>query len=390
MKYKVRLTSAPSHTFRCTKAANSLDINLRAKLKHELQVDADLDTDFSIGLIVGSSGSGKTTLAQRIFGDDVFRELLQPDLPVLDQFPDEMEYEQCQKLLNGVGLTQVPCWIRPAHTLSNGQRCRAEVALQMARHDDIIAIDEWTSVVDRTVAKVMSRCISKFARRSGRQVVLCSCHYDIVEWLNPDWIIDCNKQTFRRCLRRRKRKEQLQFQIRHLDDRRSWRNFSRYHYLSEKLPGGHIEMFGVYSGTEQIGFICYANYVPYRKIHRRRNQRKLMHMNRIVIHPDYAGFGLGIRVINITAAKMHADGYDVWTKYSSAPVHRAMQRYPDLWRLKGVTRPMRQPNTGKIARKAGYREKVRLFSYQWIGGDDLERAARITAVDRLPDAAAAA
>ena len=123
----------------------------------------------------------------------------------------------------GVGLSAVPCWIRPAITLSNGQKERAEIALQMAREDKLVVIDEWTSVVDRTVGKIMSECIQKWARKSEKQVVLLSCHYDVFDWLQPDWVIDCNKQTYTdRRLLRRSRKEKLSFDIRPIG-RGSWR-----------------------------------------------------------------------------------------------------------------------------------------------------------------------
>jgi len=174
--YNVELSSAVSDTFRCTKAANSLDIDVGKKSIHRFQVDADFDTDFNLALIYGASGSGKTTLGESIWGKDVFKEKLVLDKPVIDQFPDAMTYEDCQRLLSGVGLTAVPCWIRPAFTLSNGQRARAEIALQMASDSDFIVIDEWTSVVDRTVAKVMSFCIAKFARRQKKR----SCFYPAI------------------------------------------------------------------------------------------------------------------------------------------------------------------------------------------------------------------
>ena len=58
-----------------------------------------------------------------------------------------------------MGLSQVPCWVRPAFTLSNGQQARAKIALTLADNKDLAVIDEWTSVVDRTVAKVMSHAV---------------------------------------------------------------------------------------------------------------------------------------------------------------------------------------------------------------------------------------
>lgn len=196
--YELTLNSMPSTGFRCQKAANSLDIDIKKKLTHKFKVEADFESDFNIGVIYGASGSGKTTFAKHVFGTECFVQLLDLSLPIIEQFPKSWSYDDCQRILSGVGLSQVVCWIRPAHTLSNGQRFRAEIALQMSRDSKIIVIDEWTSVVDRTVGKAMSKTIGKFARRNKVKIVLLSCHSDVIEWLEPDWVLDCNKQTFQK------------------------------------------------------------------------------------------------------------------------------------------------------------------------------------------------
>jgi len=194
--YSLKLESPVSNSFRCQKAANALDIDTAKKSIHRFSVEADLESPFEIGLIIGSSGSGKTTLAKEIYGQDCFEEYLDLSKPVIEQFPDDLSYEDCAALLSGVGLTSVPCWIRPAHTLSNGQRARAEAALAMVADEEITVLDEWTSVVDRTVAKAMSHCVQKHARKQKKKIVLVSCHYDIADWVQPDWVIDCNHQTY--------------------------------------------------------------------------------------------------------------------------------------------------------------------------------------------------
>lgn len=362
--YELELVSQPSKSFRCTKAANSLDIDVSKKLKHHFKVDADITTDYNIGLIVGASGSGKSTLAANLFGKDCFEEILDPKKPVIDQFPASMAYDECVKALTGVGLTQVVCWIRPAATLSNGQKARAECALQMARDKDIIVIDEWTSVVDRTVAKVMSHSIQKHARRTNRRIVLCSCHYDVIEWINPDWIIDCNKQTYQdRRLERRtfKRSEQLSFELYEVG-RETWKNFSRYHYLSELLPGGHIMTFGLFSGKNQIGFQCFANYVPHRKD---TFKARIMHSNRVVIHPDYAGLGLGIRMTNAASKIVHDQGYQVMAKFSSAPMYLSRKNDPN-WKLTNIQRATKTIVGGNMTRKSGFREDVKTYTFKYV------------------------
>jgi len=361
--HRVNLHSAASSTFRCAKAANSLDIDVEKKLSHTLEIAADLESPFNVGLIVGSSGSGKTTLAKQVWGNDVFAEVLDLSLPVIDQFPQSMNYDDCAAALNGVGLTQVPCWIRPAHTLSNGQRFRAEIALQIAQDRNFIVIDEWTSVVDRTVAKAMSFSIQKHVRRTGKRIVLLSCHHDVVEWIDPDWIIDCNLQTFDdRRLLRPARQEKLQFEIRPCE-RSSWKFFSRYHYLSDRLPAGDITTYGLFIGETQIGFQCFANYVP----HRDKTKPRIMHFNRTVIHPDYVGFGLGIALINATSFDMARKGYIVMSKFSSTPVYKALCKCPELWKLESVHRDIRLQAGGSMDRKTGFRQKVKSYSFRFIG-----------------------
>lgn len=194
---EVVLQSPVSNNFRCKMACDALDIDIKKKSVHHLKIDGiNIPATWNVGLVYGASGSGKTTLAKKLFGDDVFKAILNEDEPIINQLPKELTYDECAALLSGIGLNSVPCWVRPVKTLSNGQRARAEAALLMVQNNGIINIDEWTSVVDRTVAKAMSHCLQKFARKHNKQIILLSCHYDVLEWLVPDWLIDCNEQKF--------------------------------------------------------------------------------------------------------------------------------------------------------------------------------------------------
>lgn len=370
--YVVRLTSPVSTTFKATKAANSLDIDVNKKSIHELNISADIESPFNIGLILGASGSGKTTLAKKIFGENCFDSNLIMDLPIIDQFPEEFSYEECVNLLTGIGLTSVPCWIRPVYTLSNGQKTRAEAALLISNKEkEIIILDEWTSVVDRTVAKVMSICINKFAKKYNKKIILLSCHYDVVEWLDPDFIIDCNKQQYtdRRLLSKneRQRTEKLNFQIREID-KSSWKYFNKYHYLSENIPGGFNKFFGLFEGENQIGFQMFSNYVP----HRNKLEKKIMHSNRTVIHPDYVGLGLGVILINETS-KIMSKNYKIMAKFSSTPVYKAFLKHTDKWLLKEISKNYGKTNvSGNMKRKSGFRENIKTYSFEYIGDSSNE------------------
>jgi len=360
--YVVNLQSKVFDTFRCTKAAQSLDIDIKEKSIHHLKVTADIESEFNIGLIYGASGSGKTTLAKQIFGNDVFKTYLDKSKAVIDQFPPDWSYEQCQEALNGIGLTSVPCWIKPAGNLSNGQQARAEAALAMASNAPIIVIDEWTSVVDRNVAKVMSHCVQKYARKANRKIILLSCHHDVFEWLNPDWMIDVNEQQYidrRSMVGTFKRSDQLCCYIKEID-KRSWGYFSKYHYLSKRLPGGKNYFFGLFFEDKQIGFGCYNAYLP--------KMPKIMYSNRVVIHPDYAGLGLGIKFINATAKIMKSRGFTVRASFSSIPLYRARLKDKTNWKLLGVDNKLKISVGSTIGKKyESFRHKVKMFRFQYIG-----------------------
>jgi hypothetical protein len=327
-----------------------------------MKLDADFPNDWNVGLIIGASGSGKTTLAHHLYGVDCFESILDLSRPVIEQFDSSMTYDECVSQLTSVGLSQVPCWVRPAATLSNGQRFRAEIALQMSKQKEFSVIDEWTSVVDRTVGKVMSHTIQKHARRINKKIVLCSCHYDVTEWLQPDWIIDCNEQSFRRCLRQ-ERTEKLQFDIREIDSK-SWKYFSKYHYLSENLPGGKVFFFGLFHEEKQIGFQCYVNYIP----HSDKTKPMILHSNRTVIHPDYCGFGLGQRIIDETSNIIKLKGYRVMGKFSSISVFKSMIKN-NKWTLKdeGIFTPSMGNRIRKTKGNENTRQQQKWWSFEYIG-----------------------
>lgn len=367
--FELTLRCDAPNDFYCIKAANSVDLDIDKKLTHNFKVKADIETLYNVGLIIGNSGSGKTTLAKHIWGDNCFDTLLDPNSAVISQFDESYSYDERVAFLSGVGMGSPVTWIAPAKTLSNGQQARAEAALQMARLDGkFTVIDEWTSVVDRTVAKAMSHSIQKHARKVGKKLVLLSCHYDIIDWLNPDWIIDCNLQEYtdRRLLCRGfTRTENIIFGIRQLTDSKSWRQFSKYHYLTDTLPPGKTYMFGLFHDDMQVGFIAYSNYVMWKQEHKDKGIPMVMHANRIVVHPDYCGFGLGGRMTDITADYMQNTlGFDVQIKLSSASMANLLKRNT-RWELRDVKRNVHNI-WGNHEGRTG-RMDVKTYSFKFLG-----------------------
>ena len=93
--------------------------------------------------------------------------------------------------LSAVGLGDVPAWLRPFKVLSNGEQFRAGLARLICEAPNKVIVDEFTSVIDRQIAKIGASAFAKAWRRvPNRQIILLSCHYDTIEWLHPDWVYD--------------------------------------------------------------------------------------------------------------------------------------------------------------------------------------------------------
>ena len=69
---------------------------------------------------------------------------------------------------------------------------RVDLARAMLEKDNIV-FDEFTSVVDRTVAQTSCIAINKAIKKTNKKFVAVTCHFDVIEWLEPDWIFDTNK-----------------------------------------------------------------------------------------------------------------------------------------------------------------------------------------------------
>lgn len=163
----------------------------------EFNLDADIDIDsldWQIGLIVGPSGSGKTSIGKQLFGGGKIIDLYSGwdnEKPIIDSIAPNGDFDTVTGALANVGLGDVPSWLRPFNALSNGQQFRAGLARLICDAPDEVIVDEFTSVIDRQIAKIGAMAFSKGWRRNkGKKVVLLACHYDIVEWLQPDWVFD--------------------------------------------------------------------------------------------------------------------------------------------------------------------------------------------------------
>lgn len=177
-------------SFRVEQVRGLFDVPSKTHVRHEWQVDIPIEgKDWTIGLIVGPSGSGKTTIASRLFPDARLHAGYDwpEDAAIVDAFPADLSAKAITAALSSVGFSSPPHWLKRFSHLSNGQKFRCELARVMLEPSDTIIIDEFTSVVDRDAAKISSAAVAKAIRKHRKpRLIAASCHYDIVDWLDPD------------------------------------------------------------------------------------------------------------------------------------------------------------------------------------------------------------
>ena len=183
------VSSPVKDTPRVLQLRGLFDIPAEKTSQVEWHVDLPLEEkDWQIGLVVGPSGSGKSTIAHELWS--VRDEFDWPEgHSVVDAFPKAMGIKKITDLLSSVGFSSPPSWLRPYAVLSTGEKFRVDIARSLAESEDLVVIDEFTSVVDRTVAQIGSAAIAKAIRRKGGQrFIAVTCHEDIEAWLQPDWV----------------------------------------------------------------------------------------------------------------------------------------------------------------------------------------------------------
>lgn len=184
-------TSNYSNSFRVQKVKTDFDIQSE-KITEKFTGSIDLPDKWNIGLIVGNSGTGKSTIARQLFNITESFEYTQDS--VIDDMPKDKSVDDITKMFYAVGFGSVPSWLKPYHVLSNGEQMRVDIARALLSQD-LTVFDEFTSVVDRNVAKTLCTAVEKAIRKTDKQFIGVSCHKDIIEYLQPDWVFDTDTMT---------------------------------------------------------------------------------------------------------------------------------------------------------------------------------------------------
>ena len=305
--------------------------------KDETTVDINMNFgdcknfDWNIGVIYGGSGTGKTTLLKQ-FG--VLKSIeFDSEKALISNF-DWLEPQEATSLLSSIGLSSVPTWLRPFHTLSNGEQYRAELAYKIgkAQENEVVLIDEYTSVVDRDVAKSMSFALQKYIRRYNKKIVLASCHFDIMEWLLPDWTYSPLKGRVERHECRRQTRPTIElsiFRCRYA----AWNIFKQHHYISADLHKA-AKCFCVTWNDKPVGFFAFLP-MPSGTV------QNAYRGSRSVVLPDFQGLGIGFAIAKYLHKLYTKDNKKLYVKSVNPALVNKRMNDKD-YKFNGITKSSEQ------------------------------------------------
>jgi energy-coupling factor transporter ATP-binding protein EcfA2 len=311
-------------TARVLQVAGLFDLPVGPVSRVEWQVQLPLDEQpWNIGLITGPSGSGKTTVARRLWPRELetCANLAWPvDESILDAFPHGMPIKDITALLSAVGFSSPPAWLRPFDLLSTGEQFRVTLARLLAELPDLCVMDEYTSVVDRTVAQIGSAALAKTVRRRQQRFIAVTCHDDVEDWLQPDWVYrPANGEFAWRLLQRR---PAIELEICRCKTE-AWSLFRRHHYLSHDLARSAV----CFLATWHARLVAFSAWLPFVS-----SGPPARREHRTVTLPDYQGVGIGFALSGFCAALWKALGYRALSTTTHPAFIAARCRSKD-WRL---------------------------------------------------------
>jgi GNAT superfamily N-acetyltransferase len=241
--------------------------------------------------------------------------------------------------------------------LSTGQQHRADLARALTAGGDLVVVDEFTSVVDRIVAKSMSVAVARHVRRSGSRFVAVTCHKDILPWLEADWAYDLDTETLTWGSDHR---PPIRLTI-HEGSRKAWTVFRGHHYLTGDLH----KASRVFLAYAQLGDDVPPALVGFFSLLPVAGHRGWWRGHRTVVLPDYQGLGLGNAMIEHTVEQLwRRERKRFRAVTSSPPLISHRRRHPGMWRL--AAKPTMKAPVGRTSTMGGYKSSAGRLTTSWV------------------------
>lgn len=278
--------------------------------------------DWRVFAITGASGTGKSSVGAKYaeaLGATVFKPVWN-DRAIVDEgnWPEGTTVEAIKDALVSVGFSSPPAWLRPHKVLSNGEQFRANLARALIIPDEVIVIDEFTSLVDRVVARTCAIAVRRaidnlWEAGKKKRLVPISCHNDYLDAIKAECVLDMDTQTLARgCLRRGVEIDVEIFPV----HTRAWALFAPHHYLDRSLHKGAKCFVATVEGRP-AAICCVLHAMGFSGRFR---------ITRVVTLPDYQGIGIGSRLMDAVAERYVLEGKSISIVASHPAVLRHCSR----------------------------------------------------------------
>lgn len=367
-------TSQVVKTPRLLQLASMFDVPIAELSTSTWDVKIDLPSEWSVGAIVGPSGSGKTTVLNELYSEYVKKDFVWDETKsIVDSFPKTMSVKDIGQLLSSVGFSSPPSWVRPFHALSNGEQFRVTTARAIAECDGTFAIDEFTSVVDRTVAQIGSFAIAKTVRKQNKRFIAVSCHYDILDWLQPDWVYYPASGEFvvGRWPRQRPEIKLEVFRVHHS----AWKLFRKHHYLDTSLNAASSCFVATWN-DRPVAFVSVLHF-PH------PTAKNIKRGHRTVCLPDFQGVGIGNALSDYIGSAYRGLGFRFMSQTSHPSMVQSRARSKDWVMRESPTykKSLASKTTGKTTKNWLSEARTRMVaSFEYIG-EPMDKATAKMLID---------
>ncbi len=309
-------------------------------------------------LVLGESGAGKSVLLRALAGEMAGLEEFRPvaeasrirarrGVPIVDTLG--RDFSEALEKLSLAGLNEAYLFLRSYEELSEGQKYRYRLARLMDSGAKTWVVDEFTSILDRTTARVVAYCLQRAARRVGATVLAATTHGDVEEDLNPDVVVRKGigpqvSVEYRRPVRREC--SLLREAVIEPGSVRDYEALKHFHYLGP-MPPFRRAIYRARVGEDLAGVIVYT--APHAYLSARFRAfpflremlrsgakgylefvtKNFSRIARVIVHPKYRSIGLGVRLVRETMPT-------VGTTYVETLA--VMARYNPFFERAGMTR----------------------------------------------------
>lgn len=333
---------SPEKTFRVASVMGAFDLQDNS-IAERFIGEINPPVDWQIGLIVGASGTGKTTIAKELYPDAYVERFEYTHESLLDDMPKECSVSQITQTLSSVGLASVPSWLKSYHVLSNGEKMRCDLARAILSKEKLFVFDEFTSVVDRNVAKIGSFAMQKAIRKTVKQFIAVTCHYDVEDWLLPDWVFDTNSMTFRVCEGQKKNRPKCELRI--YETKRKeyyWQIFRKHHYLNHS----HNNAARVFIATLNGQICAFSSILPFPH----PKKKGFYKDHRTVVLPDFQGLNIAYFLTKFICEFLKKENKG-WITTTSNPARIAQLKKDKNFKCTRIGRASSGCDSGKIQNK---------------------------------------